>query len=34
MRIPDEILNECHAHGVDSYPEESCGFIVGNLNDL
>ena len=33
MRIPDEILTECHAHGVEAYPEESCGFIVGNLDD-
>ena len=33
MRIPDQILAECHAQGVEAYPEESCGFIVGNLND-
>ena len=33
MRIPDQILAECHAQGVQAYPEESCGFIVGNLND-
>ncbi|MED5516692.1 MAG: PLP-dependent transferase [SAR324 cluster bacterium] len=33
MRIPEQILAECHAHGVEAYPEESCGFIVGNLDD-
>ena len=33
MRIPENILAECHAHGVEAYPEESCGFIVGNLED-
>ena len=33
MRIPDEILTECHEHGVEAYPEESCGFIVGDLDD-
>ncbi len=34
MRIPENILAECHAHGVDAYPEESCGFIVGSLDDV
>ncbi len=33
MRIPAQILAECHTHGVESYPEETCGFIVGNLDD-
>ena len=33
MEIPEEILAECHAHGVDAYPEETCGFITGNLDD-
>ncbi|MEE2600442.1 MAG: PLP-dependent transferase, partial [SAR324 cluster bacterium] len=33
MRIPEQILAECHAHGVEAYPEESCGFIVGKLDD-
>ena len=33
MRIPEQILAECHAHGVEAYPEESCGFIVGNIDD-
>ncbi|MDE0793013.1 MAG: PLP-dependent transferase [SAR324 cluster bacterium] len=33
MRISEQILAECHAHGVEAYPEETCGFIVGNLDD-
>ena len=33
MRISKQILAECHAHGVEAYPEEACGFIVGNLDD-
>ena len=33
MLIPENILAECHAHGVEAYPEETCGFIVGNLDD-
>ena len=33
MQIPEHILAECHAHGVEAYPEESCGFIVGNQDD-
>ena len=33
MEIPEEILAECHAHGVDAYPEETCGFITGNRDD-
>jgi len=33
MQIPAHILAECHAHGVAAYPEETCGFIVGNLDD-
>ena len=32
MHIPEQILAECHAYGVQAYPEESCGFIVGNLD--
>ena len=33
MEIPEEILAECHAHGVDAYPEEPCGFITGDRDD-
>jgi cystathionine beta-lyase/cystathionine gamma-synthase/proteasome lid subunit RPN8/RPN11 len=33
MRISAQILAKCHAHGVEAYPEETCGFIVGNLDD-
>ena len=33
MQIPAQILAQCHAHGVEAYPEETCGFIVGNLDD-
>ena len=33
MEIPEKILAECHAHGVDAYPEETCGFITGNRDD-
>ena len=33
MWISAQILAECHAHGVEAYPEETCGFIVGNLDD-
>ena len=33
MQIPAQILAQCHAHGVEAYPEESCGFIVGKLDD-
>ena len=33
MEIPENILAECHAHGVDAYPEETCGFITGNRDD-
>ena len=33
MEIPENILAECHAHGVDAYPEETCGFIIGNRDD-
>ena len=33
MEIPEEILAECQAHGVDAYPEETCGFISGNRDD-
>jgi len=30
MVIPENILSQCHKYGVDAYPEEACGFIVGN----
>ena len=33
MVIPEKILHECHAHGVEAYPEETCGFILGNRDD-
>jgi len=33
MQIPAQILAQCHAYGVEAYPEETCGFIVGNLDD-
>ena len=33
MVIPENILAECHAHGVEAYPEETCGFIIGNKDD-
>jgi len=33
MVIPENILAQCHIHGVEAYPEETCGFIVGNRED-
>ena len=30
MEIPENILTECHEYGVAAYPEETCGFIIGN----
>jgi len=33
MVIPENILAQCHMHGVEAYPEETCGFIVGNRED-
>mgnify|MGYP001479196348 CR=1 FL=1 len=33
MQIPETILAECHSYGVENYPEESCGFIIGNIDD-
>ncbi len=33
MVIPEKILHECHAHGVEAYPEETCGFILGSRDD-
>ena len=33
MVIHKNILAQCHKHGVEAYPEETCGFIVGNCED-
>ena len=33
MKIPEEIIVECHAHGLNPYPEETCGFIRGIRGD-
>ncbi len=33
MVIPANILAECHEHGVEAYPEETCGFVVGNKDE-
>lgn len=33
MLIPEKILAQCHAHGIKDYPEETCGFIVGDKDD-
>ena len=29
MKIPDNIIQQCFDHGLECYPEESCGFISG-----
>jgi len=31
--ISDDFLKQCYAHGVESYPEEACGFISGSSSD-
>ena len=33
MMIPEKILAQCHMYGVEAYPEEACGFIVGIRED-
>lgn len=33
MIIRENLLSECHQYGVEAYPEETCGFIVGSQDD-
>tara|TARA_B100000945_G_scaffold172137_1_gene137877 strand:- start:5472 stop:5885 length:414 start_codon:yes stop_codon:yes gene_type:complete len=33
VQIQEDILAKCHSHGVEEYPEEACGFIIGVRGD-
>jgi proteasome lid subunit RPN8/RPN11 len=33
LHIPQQIMNEIHAHGEGSYPEEGAGLLLGKLED-
>ena len=32
MKIEPFILEQCYAHGIDTYPEEACGLISGPID--
>jgi proteasome lid subunit RPN8/RPN11 len=32
MRATDDVLNAIRRHGAEAYPEEGCGFLLGEMN--
>lgn len=33
LKIPDELIRSIHAHGVETYPHECCGALLGRDGD-
>lgn len=33
IEIPQELLEQCYAHGSETYPEEACGVLSGPIAD-
>lgn len=32
MTAPEDVLNEIRRHGITTYPEECCGFLLGSMD--